>query len=96
MSRNAYENEKRRERDAAYEAQCIERARLEDEHEQRFGALRDRLEELGINHAVGKNHGMGNAPGQSLIMPAEPADEEEADQIAERIIGLLVAQAGRD
>ena len=49
MSTSAYRNEKRRERDAAYEAQAIERERLEAEHERKFGALRDRLEELGIN-----------------------------------------------
>jgi len=43
------QNEKRRERHAAYEAQAIEHERLEAEHEQKFGALRDRLEELGID-----------------------------------------------
>lgn len=49
MSSKAANNEKRRERDAAYEAQATERERLEAEHERKFGALRDRLDELGID-----------------------------------------------
>ncbi len=49
MSSNAYKNEQRREREAAYAAECREREQREAEHEQKFGALRDRLEELGIN-----------------------------------------------
>ena len=41
--------ERRRENDAAYEAGCQERDRWDHDYEQKFGALRDRLEELGIN-----------------------------------------------
>jgi len=49
MPSKAYNMERRRKDDAAYEAQNIERARLGHEYEQKFGTLRDRLEELGIN-----------------------------------------------
>lgn len=49
MSSKARNMEKRRENEAAYEAECQERDRRDHEYKQKFGALRDRLEELGIN-----------------------------------------------
>jgi len=49
MPSRAYNMERRRKNDAAYEIQSIERERLQHEYEQKFGSLRDRLEELGIN-----------------------------------------------
>jgi len=49
MPSRAYNMERRRKNNAAYEAQSIERERLQHEYEQKFGTLRDRLEELGIN-----------------------------------------------
>ncbi len=49
MSSKERNMERRRKNDAAYEVQSIERARLQHEYEQKFGTLRDRLEELGIN-----------------------------------------------
>lgn len=49
MSSNARRLEKRREDDAAYEREVELRNSREAEFNRRFGALRDRLEELGID-----------------------------------------------
>ena len=49
MSSKAYKAERRREQDAADERYYAERSRLEAEHQEKFGPLLTRLEELGID-----------------------------------------------
>lgn len=49
MSSKARNAEKRRENEAAYMRELEDRERHEREMEQKFGALRSRLEELGLD-----------------------------------------------